>query len=84
MSNNESDFIPAAYPINRDSAKGKSVHSRDPRKPAIVAALKKASNCRKVTTVCETSAGFTGNCIWGSGVTPEGFWFVPARDCLLP
>jgi hypothetical protein len=29
----------------------KPIKSYDPRKPAIVAAIKKASNCRKVTNV---------------------------------
>lgn len=46
----------------------KPVKSTDPRKPAIVAALKKASGCSKITNVKEyietaTHAQFSGDCL---------------------
>lgn len=52
----------------------KSVSSRDPRKPAIVAALKEASNCRKVTNVAQVGPDhFQGNCMWpNEGKSIEG------------
>lgn len=65
-----------ARSISASEASGKPVRSKDPRKPAVMAALKAASGCRKVTMVEELKAGgFSGNCMYGG--TP-GFWFVPA------
>jgi hypothetical protein len=74
------EFTVESFPISAEVAKGKAIASYDPRKPAIMAALKRASNCRKVTTVRELkTGGFTGNCMYpnSSGIV-EGFWFVPA------
>jgi len=46
----------------------KPIKSRDPRKPRIVAELKRASNCRKVTNVRELSPGvYEGSCMWPNG-----------------
>jgi hypothetical protein len=64
--------------IEPSEAKGKNVVSYDPRKPAIMVALKRASGCRKVTMVKELAAGgFTGNCMYGP-TEACGFWFVSA------
>ena len=38
----------------------KSVHSKDPRKPLIVAEMKRRLNCRKITTVEENAVAFFG------------------------
>ncbi len=67
-----------ARPIAKQDAKGRAVPSYDPRKPAVMAALKKASNCRKVTQVVEAYGGFVGNCLNHNPGGEEGFWFVPA------
>lgn len=52
----------------------KPISSRDPRKPAIVAALKRASNCRKVTNVRENGPdSYVGDCMWpNTGVALPG------------
>lgn len=45
----------------------KPIKSRDPRKAAIVAALKQVSGCRKVTSVSEVALGvYEGTCMWPS------------------
>jgi hypothetical protein len=50
----------------------KHVHSKDPRKKAIVAALKVKSGCTKVTLVQEIRPGvFQGSC---SERRSDGFW----------
>jgi hypothetical protein len=42
----------------------KPIKSTDPRKPAIVAALKRASNCRKVTSVRQIGESeYAGDCM---------------------
>jgi hypothetical protein len=47
-----------------DMPKGKAVRSTDPRKPAIMEALKKASDCSKVTNVVQVDAhAFVGRCM---------------------
>jgi len=40
------------------------IKSWDPRKPLIVAALKAASNCRKITMVRETDTHYEGNAMY--------------------
>jgi hypothetical protein len=43
----------------------KPIKSYDPRKSAVVAALKRASNCRKVTNVRENGPDrYVGDCMW--------------------
>ena len=84
MENQNADaikFEPTAFPISAEAAKGKAVASYDSRKKVVVEALKKASNCRKVTMVRELkTGGFSGNCMYSnsSGGSNEGFWFVPS------
>jgi len=77
-----------AKKIDRTQARGKHVHSADPRKAAVVAALKAASGCRKVTTVQEVTSvregsltpfvdTFTGNCMNPNNAeSVPGFWQV--------
>lgn len=43
----------------------KPIKSSDPRKPAILAALKAKANCRKVTMVAETATHYMGSAMWG-------------------
>lgn len=44
--------------------KGKHVRSTDPRKPAIVAAMKRSTGATKITLVREVTPGvFEGNCL---------------------
>ncbi len=67
----------------------KRVHSNDPRKPRIVAALKKASKCRKVTNVREYPeyGTFEGDCMWPEeGTRDAEEWaatrmIVKAEEC---
>jgi hypothetical protein len=48
----------------------KPIKSYDSRKPAIVAALKRVSGCRKVTSVKEIAPGlFAGTCMWPAAAT---------------
>jgi hypothetical protein len=50
----------------------KHIKSTDPRKPAIVAALKQKSGCRKVTTVLEIAPGvYEGNCMNPNGTASQ-------------
>jgi hypothetical protein len=78
MTNQIAPEFQEAYPTIPGLSKGKAVPSYDPRKPAILAALKKASNCRKVTSVREGKTGFYGNCLNPNNGGNPGFWFVPA------
>lgn len=75
-----------AKKIDATTARGKSIHSADPRKAAIVAALKAASGCRKVTTVKETKDGaFFGNCMNPNGAASvQGFWQVDLKAPPVP
>lgn len=51
------------------------ITSRDPRKPAIVAALKRKSGGTKVTLLEEIAPGqYRGNCLRGDGNTRHGGW----------
>lgn len=55
--------------------RGKNVTSSDPRKPAIVAALKAVSACRKVTSVVEVAPNtYQGNCMNPNAGGVPGFW----------
>lgn len=67
----------AAGRITPAEMRGKPVLSRDPRKPAIMAALKSASGCRKVTMVTALADGYAGNCMNGPAGN-WGLWFVPS------
>lgn len=70
-----------AHPVSVGEANGKNVVSRDPRKPFIMAALKAASGCRKVTMVQELkTGGYSGNCLNPNADGVTGFWFVPTTD----
>ena len=73
----------------------KNVTSSDPRKPAVMNALKRKSRCRKVTQVTHdtTTNTFSGNCMnpaTGSAWTatermakPAGVFTVTAEECGL-
>lgn len=64
--------------ISENDARGKAIASYDPRKQAIVAALKAASGCRKVTTVRELKGGgYSGHCLNGPDAS-VGYWWVPS------
>ena len=74
-----SSHTPTAASISPDEAKGRAVASYDPRKPAVMVALKAASNCRKITQVRELkNGGFSGNCLNPNRGGTPGYWFVPA------
>ena len=54
---------------------GKHIHSKDPRKPAIVAALRKASGGTKITMLEEIAVGvFQGSCLKKSQSFKKNYW----------
>lgn len=73
----------------------KHVHSKDPRKPQIVAALKKRSGGNKVTLLTETLHPISGLCFEGhcskkcpggrgTGYQSLGFFIVTAKEAGMP
>lgn len=61
--------------------RGRGVKASDARKAAVVAALKAASNCRKVTLVTEASPNtYRGNCMNPNAGGVPGFWEVEVRS----
>ena len=65
--------------------KGKSVKSSDPRKAAVVAALKAASGGSKITSVVERKDGsFAGHCMASGkrGYDSLGYWAVELAPAL--
>jgi hypothetical protein len=64
----------------------KNVTSSDPRKPAVMNALKRKSGCRKVTQVSHdtTTNTFSGNCMNPSSPDAQsGRHTVTAEECGL-
>jgi hypothetical protein len=77
--------------VTKQINKGKHVHSRDPRKPAIVSALKTLSGASKVTLLKEVAPGiFEGSCLeykpegGGSAYVALGRYTVDLRtECVV-